>query len=172
MECLIGWHIPNNDIEKTFFLNRIFSVTTNEFLTYHSGCVIDDFFRCKITFITNQQFVNVFACITFNFFQPLLNIIEWFLIRTIVYYNNTMSATIIRRCNGAETFLTSSIPLFYQVENLMLEKKNSKFYELFNRKKKSLNSRISKFNETYDLQFDCLVVQFNRSNFLNDKFLN
>eukprot|EP00163_Fabomonas_tropica_P022923 TRINITY_DN4015_c0_g2_i2.p1 TRINITY_DN4015_c0_g2~~TRINITY_DN4015_c0_g2_i2.p1 ORF type:complete len:116 (-),score=8.99 TRINITY_DN4015_c0_g2_i2:275-622(-) len=42
--------------------------------------------------------------------QPLLDIVERLLISDIVDNNDTMCTTVVRGCNGTETFLASGIP--------------------------------------------------------------
>ena len=66
--------------------------------SYHSylgGGPIDDFFGCQITLVADQEFVDSFACVAFDFLQPLLDVVERFLIRHVVNYYDTMSPSVI-----------------------------------------------------------------------------
>lgn len=47
---------------------------------------------CQIRLISNQKLVHIFTCIAVNFIQPLLNIIEAFLISYVI--NNLPKITI------------------------------------------------------------------------------
>jgi len=64
----------------------------------------------QIGLITYQELVDVFGSVSVNFVQPLLYIVEGFLVGDIVDDDNSVGAAVIRRCNGAESFLSSSIP--------------------------------------------------------------
>ena len=90
----------------------------------------DDTFASQITFVADQQFVDILGGIPINFMQPLFDIVERFRIGHIINNNNPMCTTIIRRCNSPETFLSSRIP---------------------------------------NLQFDCLSIQFNGTDFLQNQ---
>lgn len=90
-------------------------------LSYHCGCVVNDFLCCQIAFVADQQLVNAFAGVTFDFLKPLLNVVKWLLVCAIVHNNNTVSATIIRRGDGTETLLASSVPLLSKVTLLGFE---------------------------------------------------
>lgn len=63
--------------------------------TNRSCGVIDNFLGGQITLVADQQFIDIFACISLDFLQPLLNIVEGLLIRAIVNYNDTVRATIV-----------------------------------------------------------------------------
>lgn len=66
---------------------------------YRSRGVIDNFFRGQIRLVADQQFIHIFTCIALDFLKPLLNVVERFLICAIINYDDTMSSTIIWRCN-------------------------------------------------------------------------
>lgn len=89
-------------------------------LLYHGGGVVNHFLCCQIAFVADQQLVNAFAGVTFDFLQPLLNVVKRFLVCAIVHNNNTVSATIIRRGDGTETLLASSVPLLSNITSLSL----------------------------------------------------
>jgi hypothetical protein len=82
--------------------------------------VVDSLLVCQITLIANQELVNTFSSISVDFLQPLLDIAEGFLVRDIVNNDNTMGTSVVRRSDGSETLLTSSIPLYnLELQNLM-----------------------------------------------------
>lgn len=65
--------------------------------TYHCSGVINHFLCGQIAFIANQQFIHIFACIAFDFLKPLLDIVEWFLVRAIIHNDDTVCAPIVWR---------------------------------------------------------------------------
>lgn len=78
----------------------------------HFGCgVIDDLFGAQVTFVTNQELVDVFACIAIDFLEPLFDIVERLLVSTVVDDNDTMGTSVVTRRNCPESFLASSVPL-------------------------------------------------------------
>ena len=42
--------------------------------------------------------------------EPLLDIVEGFIVSHVIDNNNAMGTTIVGRCNGSEALLSSSIP--------------------------------------------------------------
>ena len=64
----------------------------------------------QVGLVTNQKLVNIFTGISINFVQPLLYIVEGFIVGNIVNNDNAVGTTVIRRCDCTETFLTSGIP--------------------------------------------------------------
>lgn len=64
----------------------------------------------QIGLITHQKLVDVLGSVSINLVQPLLYIVEGFLIGDIVDNDNSVGAAIVRRCNGAESFLSGCIP--------------------------------------------------------------
>jgi len=70
----------------------------------------DDALARQIGFITNEEFVHVLGSVSIDLMQPLLYIIERFLIGNVVDNDNSVSAAVIRRRNGAEPFLTGRVP--------------------------------------------------------------
>eukprot|EP00531_Pseudo-nitzschia_arenysensis_P013583 CAMPEP_0116145440 /NCGR_PEP_ID=MMETSP0329-20121206/16591_1 /TAXON_ID=697910 /ORGANISM="Pseudo-nitzschia arenysensis, Strain B593" /LENGTH=178 /DNA_ID=CAMNT_0003641039 /DNA_START=390 /DNA_END=925 /DNA_ORIENTATION=- len=64
----------------------------------------------QIGLITDQELVDVFGRVSVNLVQPLLYIVEGFLVSDIVDDDNSVGAAVIGRCNGAESFLSSGIP--------------------------------------------------------------
>jgi hypothetical protein len=43
--------------------------------------------------------------------QPLLNVVERVHVGHIVHNTDTVGTTVVRRCDGTETLLASSVPL-------------------------------------------------------------
>ena len=78
-----------------------------EFLTLFRR---NDTLARQIRLITHQQLVDVFGGVSINLVQPLLNIVEGFLVGHIVYDDNSVSPAIVRGCNGSESFLSGGIP--------------------------------------------------------------
>jgi len=64
-----------------------------------------------IGFVADQQLVDTFGCIAVNLLQPLLDVFERIHVGDIVDDADAMGATIVRRGDGTEAFLASSIPL-------------------------------------------------------------
>jgi hypothetical protein len=69
-----------------------------------------DTLSCQIGFVSYQKFVDILSSISINLMQPLFYIVERFLVSDVVNNNNTMRTAIVRRRNGAETFLSRCIP--------------------------------------------------------------
>ena len=55
----------------------------------------DDTFGGQIGFVTYKEFVDILACISVNFVEPLLYIVEGFVIGNIVDDNDSMCATVV-----------------------------------------------------------------------------
>ena len=70
----------------------------------------NDTLGCQIRLVAHQEFVDIFAGIPVNFMQPLLYVVEGFVIRDIINDNNAVSTAVVRRCNGAETLLSGRVP--------------------------------------------------------------
>jgi hypothetical protein len=64
----------------------------------------------QIGLVTNQQFVDVFCCVSIDFMKPLLDIVERFLVGNVINNNNSVGTTVIRRCNRTESLLSGGIP--------------------------------------------------------------
>lgn len=79
--------------------------------TYFGNGIFYGFLVHHITFVSHKQFVDAFCCVSIDFLQPLLDIVERVHICYIVDHTNTMSTSVVRRRDGSESFLTSSIPL-------------------------------------------------------------
>ena len=86
--------------------------------------VLDDLLVGQIRLVADQQLVNAFRCVTVNFLQPLLDIREsvwrdrliWNIrvdnepvltvIGNVINDDDTVSSTVVRGCDSAESFLT------------------------------------------------------------------
>jgi hypothetical protein len=64
----------------------------------------------QIGLVTHQQLVDVFSCVPINLMQPLLDIVEGFSISHVVNNDNAVGATVVRRGNGPEAFLSGRVP--------------------------------------------------------------
>jgi hypothetical protein len=69
-----------------------------------------DTFGGQITLITHQQLIHILRRIPIDFVQPLLDIVEGFHVRDVVYHNDTVGTTIVGRGDGTESFLSGRIP--------------------------------------------------------------
>lgn len=54
-------------------------------LKYLCSCIVDHLLGCKIRLVANKQLVHILTGITVDFVQPLLHVIEAFLICNIVH---------------------------------------------------------------------------------------
>jgi len=70
----------------------------------------DDTLARQIGLIAHQKLVDVLGGVSINLVQPLLYIVEGFLVGDIVHDDNSVGAAVIRRCNGTESFLSGGIP--------------------------------------------------------------
>ena len=114
--------------EKTHRTSKI----TNK--TNLCGGEIHNFLCCQICLVANKQFVHVLAGISVDFLEPLLHVVERLLgyrqhakqnfanqVCYVVHNDDTMRSTVVARCDGAESFLSSSVPLNND-ENRILKK--------------------------------------------------
>lgn len=84
----------------------------------HLGnCVLDHLLVRHIALIAYKELVDALGGISINLLEPLLDVVEAVHIRNIVDDANAVGATVVGRGNGAETFLTSSVPLFLCVSS-------------------------------------------------------
>lgn len=74
--------------------------------------VLHDFLVFHIALVTNEQLVDPFCCVAIDFLKPLLHVVERVHVSHVVNNTDAMGATIIRRCDGPETFLTCCVPLY------------------------------------------------------------
>ena len=79
--------------------------------SYLRYCVLDDLLIRHIALVADQQLVDALCSLAVDLLQPLLHVVEAVHIGNIVHDTNTVGTAVVRRCNGAETLLASSIPL-------------------------------------------------------------
>lgn len=70
----------------------------------------DDTLGRQIRLVADQELVDVFAGVPVNFVQPLLYVVEGFVISDIIDNNNAVGTAVVRRCNGTETLLSGRVP--------------------------------------------------------------
>jgi hypothetical protein len=70
----------------------------------------DDTLGRQIRLVAHQELVDVFAGVPVNFVQPLLYVVEGFVISDIIDDNNAVGTAVVRRCNGTETLLSGRVP--------------------------------------------------------------
>ena len=58
--------------------------------------VVNDFFVSHIALVADEQLIDTLRCISVNFLQPLLDIIEAVHIGDVVDHADTVGATIVR----------------------------------------------------------------------------
>lgn len=85
--------------------NRLYSC----YLSIFKGDSPPDFI---ITFIANQEFINLSARVGGNLAEPSFHIVERRDISAIVHYHYTMSTAVVARCDGPEPLLSCCIPLW------------------------------------------------------------
>lgn len=66
-----------------------------------------------ITLVADEQFVDTLGGVSVNLLEPLLDVVERVHVGHIVHHANTVSATVVGRCDGAESFLAGGVPLGY-----------------------------------------------------------
>ena len=113
---------------------------------YLRHCVFNNFLVFHIALVSHKQLVDTLGRITVNFLEPLLYIVERIHVGNIIYNADTMSATVIRRCDGSESLLAGSVPL-YTVS------------AIFDYGKKCSGS-------SYNLKFHCFAVKLDSADFL------
>lgn len=64
-----------------------------------------------IALVADEQLVDALGGISVNFLKPLLDVVEGVHVGDIVHNADAVSATVVGRCDGAESFLASSVPL-------------------------------------------------------------
>lgn len=62
--------------------------------TRYLGCLGgDNFLGSQIAFVSNKELIDIITCISIDFIQPLLDIVETLLISHIVNYLVSVTAT-------------------------------------------------------------------------------
>ena len=80
--------------------------------TYLGHCVLNNLFVFHIALITHKQFVDTFGGVAIDFLKPLLHVVEGIHVGDIVNHANSVSASVVRRCDGTESLLAGGVPLY------------------------------------------------------------
>jgi hypothetical protein len=83
----------------------------NKWSAYLCSRVLYNLLVCHIRLVADQELVDTFGGVSVNFLEPLLDVVEGVHVGDIVDDTDTVSTTVVRRCDCAEAFLTSGIPL-------------------------------------------------------------
>jgi len=70
----------------------------------------DDAFVFEIALVTDQQLVHILGRVAINLVEPLLHVLEAFVVCHVVDYDNTVCTAVVGRGNGPETLLAGGIP--------------------------------------------------------------
>ena len=62
---------------------------------YLGSSVIDHFFGGQVALVADEQLVDTLAGITINFLQPLLDVVERFLVGAIVNDNDPVGPSVV-----------------------------------------------------------------------------
>lgn len=73
-------------------LKELDSKTFRKLLPLLSG---HDAFGGQIGFVTNEEFVDVFACISVDFVEPLLDVVEGFVVGDVVDDDDSVCAAVV-----------------------------------------------------------------------------
>ena len=103
-------------------------------LTTRLGLVVLDHLLCRqVRLVAHQQLVDALDGISVNLLQPLLDVckgvwgsapvgrkrtVRLTPVRHVVHYNDTVCSAVIRRGDGPETFLASSVPLYTRRQHI------------------------------------------------------
>jgi len=72
--------------------------------------VFNDLLARQIRLVANKELVHALGRVSVSLLQPLLHVCEGVIISYVIDNDNTMSASVVRRGDGTESFLTGSIP--------------------------------------------------------------
>lgn len=84
---------------------------SNKRNTYLGDSVLDHLFVSQVRLVADKKLVDTLRGIAVNLREPLLNVGEGVLVGNIVDDDDAVCAAVIRRSDGAEALLSSSIPL-------------------------------------------------------------
>jgi len=70
----------------------------------------NDALCCEIRLVTDQELVDVLCGVSVDFVEPLLDVVEGFVVCHVVDNDDSVGTAIVRRCDCAEAFLASGIP--------------------------------------------------------------
>lgn len=79
--------------------------------TYLSNGVFHDLLVLHIALVSNEQLVNTLGSVPINLLEPLLHVVEGIHVGDIVNHADSMSAPVVRRCDGTESLLAGGVPL-------------------------------------------------------------
>lgn len=83
---------------------------------------VDNLLVGHIALVTNKQLVDALGSVAVNLLEPLLDVVEGFLLGGVVDNNDTVGTTVVRRGDGAETLLSSCVPL--EIKLVRIQTKN------------------------------------------------
>lgn len=63
--------------------------------THRSCGMIDNLLGGQVALVAHQQLIDIFACVSLDLLQPLLDIVKGLLVRAIVHNNYSVGATIV-----------------------------------------------------------------------------
>ena len=75
IECSTNQHIP--ETRQCLILRVLLDGLS--FAAHFCLVSFDSSLRCQITFVSHQEFIHTFTCVTIDFLEPLFHIVEWFL---------------------------------------------------------------------------------------------
>lgn len=73
--------------------------------------VLHDLLVLHIALVADEQLVDTLGGISVNLLKPLLDVVEGVHVGHIIDDANTVGTTVVRRGDGTEAFLASSVPL-------------------------------------------------------------
>lgn len=73
--------------------------------------VIDNLLGRQVALVTDEELVDPLAGVTVNLLEPLLDVGEGVRVGNVVDDDDAVSAAVVGRGDGAETFLTGRVPL-------------------------------------------------------------
>lgn len=108
-ECLGYPQIPGRNCQHSCLSTSIVGLSV--LWTDLRDCVLNHLLVRHIALISDQQLVHALRSIPVNLLQPLLHVVEAVHIRDIVDDADSVCAAVVGRSDGAESFLSRSIPL-------------------------------------------------------------
>lgn len=79
--------------------------------TYLGHGILHNLLVLHITLVSDKQLVDTLGGVSVDLLEPLLHVVERIHVGDIVHDTDTVGTTVVRRCDGTETFLASGIPL-------------------------------------------------------------
>lgn len=83
---------------------------------YLRNGVLHDLLVLHIALVTDEQLVDTLGGVSVNLLKPLLDVVEGVHVGHIVNNADTVGTTVVRRSDGTEAFLASSVPLEKKVK--------------------------------------------------------